>query len=61
MVSYIVKAVTIFRDGSKLPRYYEFSEIYDAKSFIDNYFKETQINVYTYDITLLKCQEEVWS
>lgn len=61
MISYIVKAVTIFRDGSKLPRYYEFRELDDAKSFIDNYFKETQIIVYTYDISLLKCQEEEWS
>lgn len=58
MLSYIVKAVTIFRDGSKLPRYYEFRELDDAKSFIDNYFKDPQISVYTYDITLLKCQEE---
>lgn len=61
MISYIVKAVTIFRDGSKLPRYYEFRELDDAKSFIDNYFKDPQISVYTYDISLLKCQEVEWS
>ena len=58
MLTYIVRAVTIFRDGSKLPRYYEFRELDDAKSFIDNYFKDPQIIVYTYDMTLLKCQEE---
>ena len=57
MLSYIVRAVTVFKDGSKLPRYYEFRKLSDAKAFINNYFNGTQLSAYKYDITLLQCKK----
>lgn len=57
MLTYIVRAVTVFRDGSKLPRYYEFRKLSDAKAFMDNYFKDTQLSAYKYNITLLQCKK----
>lgn len=57
MLTYIVRAVTVFSDGSKSPRYYEFRKLSDAKAFMDNYFKDTQLSAYKYDITLLQCKK----
>ena len=57
MLTYIARVVTVFSDGSKSPRYYEFRKLSDAKAFIDNYFKGTQLSAYTYDIALLKCKK----
>lgn len=60
MITYIARVVTVFSDGSKSPRYYEFRKLSDAKSFIDKYFKDTQLSAYTYDVTVLQCKKFKW-
>ena len=57
MLTYIARVVTVFSDGSKSPRYYEFRKLSDAKLFIANHFQCRQWSGYTYDITILKCKK----
>lgn len=57
MLTYIARVVTVFSDGSKSPRYYEFRKLSDAKSFIANHFQCRQWSGYTYDIAILKCKK----
>lgn len=54
---YIVRVVTVFKDCSKLPKYYEFRTLEQAKDFIDDNYDKTNFKDYSYEIKIFKCEE----
>ena len=57
MLSYIVRVVTVFKDCSEMVKYYEFRELEKAKDFINDAYDKTNFKGYSYEITILKCEE----
>ncbi len=54
---YIVRVMTVFKDCSKLVKYYEFKTLEQVKDFIDCNYDKTNFKDYSYEIKILKCEE----
>lgn len=57
MLFYIVKVVTIFKDGSRYVKYFEFRKLEQAKDFIKGNYSEPNFSEYKDEIHILKCEE----